>query len=122
MTETNATIGQRGEELAISYLRKNGFLIASRNWRAGRYEIDVVAQKMGITHLIEVKTRKAGSLVSPEASITSAKANAMRHAARAYVGQNHIVGEVSIDLVAIDMFPDGSHHLRFIEQAVEFGW
>lgn len=122
MTETNATIGQRGEQLAISYLRKNGFLIASRNWRAGRYEIDVVAQKMGITHLIEVKTRKAGSLVSPEASITPAKASAMRRAARAYVGQNRIVGEVSIDLVAIDMFPDGSHNLRFIEQAVEFGW
>ena len=97
-------------------------MIVSRNWRSGRYEIDIVAQKCGTTHLVEVKTRKAGSLISPEASITSIKANAMRRAARAYVGQQRVRDEISIDLVAIDIFMDGSHQIRYIEQAVEFGW
>ena len=120
--ETKAAIGQRGEELSVRYLRDQGFLIVARNWRAGRYEIDIIARKMGMIHLVEVKTRKAGSLISPEASITPAKASAMRRAARAYVGQSRVMDEVSIDLVAVDMFPDGSHHIRFIAEAVEFGW
>ena len=52
--ETKAAIGQRGEELAVRYLRDRGFLIVARNWRAGRYEIDIVARKMGMIHMVEV--------------------------------------------------------------------
>ena len=36
-------IGRRGEEAAVEYLRREGFRICARNWRNGRYEIDVVA-------------------------------------------------------------------------------
>ena len=61
-----ATTGTRGEAIATEYLRQNGYLICNRNWRSGHYEIDIVATKLGITHIIEVRTRKAGSLLSPE--------------------------------------------------------
>lgn len=114
--------GSLGEEAATTYLRQNGYLICDKNWRQGRYEIDIVAQKGGIVHLVEVKTRRAGSLLKPEETITPTKAAAMRKAAAAYLAQRRIMGEVEFDLVAIDLFPDGTYDLRFIPNIVEFGW
>ena len=119
---STAEIGRRGEEAATAYLRGNGFLICDKNWRSGRYEIDIVAQRYGITHFIEVKTRKVGSLVKPEDSITSNKTSALRHAVAAYIAQRHIIGDIEIDLVAVDMFPDGSCDIRFIENIAEHSW
>lgn len=115
-------IGQQGEDIAVEYLRSEGYLIAARNWRSGRYEIDIVAERQGMTHLIEVKTRRAGSLLTPEATITQAKASALHRAASAYVAQCRVRGEVEFDLLAVDMFPDGSYDVRFIRNIAEFGW
>ncbi len=119
---TNAQTGQRGEDLAIEYLRSNGYMICARNWRQGRYEIDIVAQRHGVTHIVEVKTRGTGSLLSPEQTITPTKAAALRKAAGAYISQNRVLGEVEFDLVAIDILPDDSYSIRFIPNCIEFGW
>lgn len=117
-----ATTGAKGEAIATDYLRQNDYLICNRNWRSGHYEIDIVATKLGITHIIEVRTRKAGSLLSPEKTITAAKAESIRKAAAAYLQQMRIRGEVMFDLIAIDMFPDGSYDVRMINDIVESGW
>lgn len=119
---TTAQTGRRGEALAVEYLRERGFLVCAQNWRSGRYEIDIVAERQGITHFVEVRTRRAGALLSPEATITAAKSEAIRRAAKAYLTQCRVVGEVAFDLLAVDIFPDGSHDIRFIEDVVEFGW
>ena len=119
---SRAETGIRGEEIATNYLRQNGYLIYYRNWRCGRYEIDIVATKQGITHIIEVRTRRAGALLSPEKSITTAKAESLRKAASAFLRQTHTMGEVEFDLIAIDILPDGSHDVRFISDILQPGW
>ena len=115
-------IGHRGEDIAVEYLRAKGYMIAARNWRSGRYEIDIVAERGGITHIVEVRARRAGALLSPEATITQSKATAMRRAASAYLAQCRVRGEVEFDLLAIDIFPDDSYDVRFVPNVVEFGW
>ena len=119
---TTIQIGHRGEDIAVDYLRSEGYLIAARNWRSGRYEIDIVAERMGVTHLIEVKTRRAGSLQTPESTITQSKISALHRAAAAYMAQCRVRGEVEFDLLAIDMFADGSYDVRFIRNVAEFNW
>lgn len=114
--------GRRGEQIAVEYLRRNGFLICHRNWRSGRYEIDIVAEKSGITHIVEVKTRRAGALAAPEQCITPSKSAALRRAAEAYMAQTRLRGEMEFDLIAVDMFPDGRYDVRHIANAVEMGW
>ena len=114
--------GRRGEDIAVEYLREAGYLIASRNWRSGRYEIDIVAEKDGVTHLVEVKTRRAGALLSPEATITHHKVASLHRAASAYLAQCRVRGEVEFDLLAVDIFPDNSYDVRFIRNIAEFGW
>ena len=50
-------IGARGEEIATEWLRARGYMIVSRNWRDGRYEVDIIAQRGFSLHFVEVKTR-----------------------------------------------------------------
>lgn len=119
---TTAQIGRRGEDVAVGYLRSRGYMICAQNWRSGRYEIDIVAERDGVTHFVEVRARRAGSLLSPEATINATKANAIRRAASAYLRQCRVMGEVAFDLLAVDVFPDGNYDVRFVQDAVEFGW
>lgn len=49
-------IGRIGEDLAVSFLKKEKYRIMDRNYWKPYGEIDIVAQKGGITHFVEVKT------------------------------------------------------------------
>jgi putative endonuclease len=52
--------GRRGEEMAVEYLKKEGFQILERNWRVAGGEIDIIAVKDGVIHFVEVKSGKIG--------------------------------------------------------------
>lgn len=114
MTSTKAITGTRGEDVAVEYLRQRGYLLCERNWRCGRYELDIIARKDYTTHIIEVKTRSVTGLSSPEDAITPGKMRSIRRAASLYLAQHRIDEEVSFDLIAIDLYPDGSHDIRLI--------
>ncbi len=118
MLTSQAITGANGEDAAIEYLRRNGFLICDRNWRNGQYEIDIIAQRHYVTHIIEVKTRSVSSYQTPEKSITPTKIKSMRRAAALYLAQHRIRTEVMFDLVAIDLFPDGTYDIRLIENII----
>lgn len=49
-------IGVIGEQLATKYLENKGFYILDRNYRKKWGELDIVAEKEGIIHIVEVKT------------------------------------------------------------------
>ena len=51
-------LGAAGEELAVAWLRAHGFIIMDRNWRMGRYELDIVAARGDRVHFVEVKLRR----------------------------------------------------------------
>lgn len=110
-----AETGQLGEQLVTGYLRTNGFLILERNWRVGRYEIDIIALKNECIRFIEVKTRSAGNWGSAEDAITPQKLNSLRRAATAYLSRTRSHCEFQFDLAAVDIHPDGSSEIRYTE-------
>ncbi len=118
----SALIGAQGEAEAVDYLRRKGFYIRERNWRNGRYEIDIIAEKWGVIHFVEVKTRKAGGWTTPEQSITREKFASLRHAASAYLGIVHHRGEHQFDVIAIEMLDMKVIELRYIEKAMHSSW
>ncbi len=115
-------IGSMGEKAAVKWLRQRGYMIRDLNWRNGRYELDIVAEKLYITHFIEVKTRRIDGLTTPEEAITKEKFNALVKAARSYIAQYHINTEYQFDLVAVDVSTNGELNIRMIEKAMEFRW
>jgi putative endonuclease len=97
-------------------------VIVARNWRSGRYELDIVAHRGDTIHFVEVKTRDAGGLTSPEEAMTSAKQRSFRLAVQAWLAQNPTDLEPQMDLIAIDTSPDGAMEIRYIPEAVISRW
>ncbi len=52
-------LGRRGERAAEKYLRRNGYRIVARNFRAAGAEIDLVAMDGETLVFVEVKTRRS---------------------------------------------------------------
>lgn len=122
MITEQANIGKLGEKAAMKWLRERGYLIRDLNWRNGRYELDIVAERWETIHFVEVKSRKAGGFTTPEQAMTRDKVAALMKAVRSYLAQHHVEGDWQIDLVAVDVYPDASVEIRLIERAVEFRW
>jgi putative endonuclease len=114
--------GAIGEQAAVDYLRQNGFMIVERNYRVGRSEIDIIASRYDELHFVEVKTRKFSSMTAPEEAINEQKMRAMRRAASAYMAQHRSVLEPKFSLIAIDIIGDRVESLRFVEDALQYGW
>lgn len=110
--------GMMGEQMAISWLRSNGYIIHDTNWRYKRYEIDIVAYKQGLLHFIEVKTRKFGGLSSPEEALDRSKINAFVTAVKAYCRFKNVIYEVQYDLIAIDTYRFRDWALRHYERVI----
>lgn len=115
-------LGAAGEELAVGWLRAHGFLIMDRNWRMGRYELDIVAARGERVHFVEVKLRRAGGLTQPEEAMTAAKGRALLRAANCYIEARGVTLDCQIDLVAVDLMPDGSAQVRYVPDAVPLRW
>lgn len=111
------TLGQRGEEAAMQYLRERGYLIHERNWRAGSHEIDLVAEHWDTLHFVEVKTRRTGSLQSPAEAMTPSKIRALSQAMRDYLAEHRIRLNVSFDVCTVIAHPDGRMDIDLIENA-----
>lgn len=81
--------GKRGERLAAWYLFFHGYRILDRNWRCGRYEIDIVAKerRTGVLVFAEVKTRSGTDFGLPRDAVTPKKRLFLTRAAQGYLKQ-----------------------------------
>ncbi|MBR4968852.1 MAG: YraN family protein [Alistipes sp.] len=114
--------GALGEQAAVDYLRRNGFMIVERNYRVGRSEVDIIATRRDELHFVEVKTRKYGSMTAPEEALTEQKARALQRAASAYLAQSGSPLEPRFSLIAVEMVGERVEALRFVEDALQYGW
>ena len=74
-------LGEEGEELAVKWLKENGYEVLHRNWRHSHYEIDIIALKNNMLHFVEVKARKNSPFGHPEDSVTKKKFKNLQKAA-----------------------------------------
>lgn len=120
-----ARIGRIGEEAAIRHLRSQGLRMVVHNWREGHYELDIIAERWGVLHFVEVKTRQADGLTRPELAITEQKSRSLRRAASAFLARQRIRYEgydVQFDLVAVYHNEEQIVAIDWIERAIEANW
>lgn len=118
----NIERGRQGEQAAAEYLLEHGFEILHRNWRSGHYELDIVAVRDGVLHVVEVKCRKKDSLTAPEEALTPAKQRSLLRAAAGYAALYRIESDVRIDLVAVEMDENSEFEIRYVPDAVIPRW
>jgi putative endonuclease len=95
-------LGQRGEGIARRHLRRCGYLILARNYRASGAEVDLVALDASQLVFIEVKARSDHEAGLPQEAVDDHKREQIRRAAEAYVTSRRAQGvETRFDVIAI---------------------
>ncbi len=96
-------LAREGEEIACHYLKKLGYKIIDRNFRARNTEIDIVAIKDKTLVIIEVKTRTSDRFGTPLESINYFKLRSLTKAAEHYkVTHKNLPELLRIDAVSVD--------------------
>ena len=106
--------GKQGEDMAAKWLLANGFSILHRNWRYGYYEIDIIAFKHPVLHIIEVKLRNHSRYSQPEDSVTKKKFRRLQKAAGQFLFLHPTYKWIQYDVVAITIFSNKEPEVYFI--------
>lgn len=93
--------GKIGEELARTYLLKNGYKILDINWVFNHKEIDIVAQHDNKIIFVEVKTRSNTVFELPKEAVTIKKQKNLVYAADGYLQQKEIELESRFDIISV---------------------
>lgn len=108
--------GQTGEDMAIAFLEVLGYRILERNWRFRRFEVDIIAAKNDILHIVEVKTKKGSRGGYPESRVDHRKFKFLQAASDAYRHKHPQWQMLQFDIVSITLQPGaGEPELFFIE-------
>lgn len=112
-------LGDRGENVAAQYLRKQGYKIIVRNFRCELGEIDIIARDGKTLVFVEVKTR-AYDDPQPEDQVNLHKQQQLTKAAKLYLSRYGIPQPPArFDVVAI-VWPNGREpQIRHIPGAFE---
>lgn len=94
-------LGKEGEAEATAYLQDRGYTILHRNWRSGRFELDIVAQKDKELIVTEVKTRRNEDYGLPEEAVTARKIRHIVASTDAYLKRFEIDLPVRFDIITI---------------------
>lgn len=116
MAEHNE-LGVKGEKIAQAYLKKEGYTVLAVNWRAHKFEIDIIAQRAKQIVFVEVKTRSTNQFGKPEESVDTYKERHLLNGAEYYLNKHDIDLEARFDIISIVM-DNESHQLKHIESAL----
>ncbi len=97
-------LAREGEEIAAKYLKKSGYKILDRNFRARNTEIDIVAIKDKTLIFVEVKTRTSEKFGTPLESINYFKLKSLVKAAEHYkISHSRLPEAMRIDAISVDL-------------------
>ncbi len=104
-------IGEKGEGVAARYLEKKRYIVVNRNYRRKWGELDIIAQKDGILHFVEVKTVSRVSWggrfeqevnnYRPEDNMHPWKLKRLSRAIQTYLLENKSEAEWQFDLICV---------------------
>ena len=95
--------GQQGEELAVRFLKKNGFHILTRNYRCRLGEIDVIAEQDDQLVFVEVRSLRSAAMYLPEETINAQKQQRLSRAALTYIQAHGLEDRAArFDVIAVE--------------------
>jgi putative endonuclease len=111
-------LGDKGEDLAVKHLKKNGYRILARNYKAPTGEIDIIADDRGILVFIEVKTRTDDLFGKPEEAVNMKKQHKIKRTALHYMSRLKKEQPSRFDIVSVHI-RGKARKIEHIEDAFE---
>lgn len=99
--------GTYGELLAEVYLEEQGYQLQAKNYQCRLGEVDLIAEKDGCLHFVEVKTRKQNDAFRPAEAVNRTKQEHLWKAAQVYLKE---VGK-EYDAICFDVMEVEVNHL-----------
>ncbi len=108
--------GNKGEKIALQFLKKKGYDILETNWFYGHKEIDIVAFKDNELIIVEVKTRSSNYFGEPYEFVDRKKQLFLIEAANGYLEEKGLDLPVRFDVISI-LIRNGKTEIFHIENA-----
>lgn len=121
--DDNKSIGERGENIAVAYLKGERMTIIERNFRCKSGEVDIVAREGKTFVFVEVKTRRTLSFGSPQLAVTSFKQRQISKAALTWLAKKKL-NDVSarFDVIAILLRDHETPEIEHIRNAFDLAY
>lgn len=109
----NVRRGRMGEDAALEYLLKRGYVYRDRNYRAQRCEIDLIVMDEGTLVFVEVKSRMGTRLGLGREAVTKSKQQNIIKAAEAYALEKKLEDcFMRFDVIEVDLNDMKIEHIR----------
>ena len=110
-------LGIKGEEIAVCYLKKEGYKILARNWFYDHKEVDIIAKQGDEIVIVEVKTREGDYFEEPWEAVSTRKIRNLVEVADAWLNQHEINLETRFDVISIIFSDDVKYELTHFPDA-----
>lgn len=120
---TRQQTGNRGENIAQTYLTSLGWQILHCNWRCAQGEIDVAAMDGDELVIVEVRTRRGkAALQRALESVDVPKQSRLMELAEMYRGENlaNPAQPLRIDVVGVALQIDGTAYIEHVRDALQW--
>ena len=97
----NKKLGKEGENIAVKYLKSNGYKILERGYKNPFGEVDIIASKEEVIAFIEVKTRLNENYGAPSEAVDRKRREKYLRAAEYYFYGKQIDVTVRFDIIEI---------------------
>ena len=97
----NQALGKQGEQLAMDYLKEQGYQIVRRNYRYLQAEIDIIARKKDQLVVVEVKFRQRNFFEDLSQTVNKKKRNLLIMAADQFIQSHELDLELRFDVITI---------------------
>jgi putative endonuclease len=122
MTDKRISVGKCGENIAIDFLKKNGYRILENNFRCRFGEIDIIAMEGKNISFVEVKTRTDNRFGSPKSAVDFRKQRKLSKMALLYLTQKRLIDyPARFDVVSIRKI-DRQTDIELVKNAFELCW
>ncbi len=116
MADLRRQFGNSGEAMAVTYFLDQGFCLVMRNWLCRLGEIDLIVERDGVVHFVEVKTRRSMTYGYPEESITPTKRRKLARTIEMYLrGLPSPPLKYQVDALAITILPGSKPEFHYVE-------
>ncbi len=94
-------LGKWGEDVAATYLERQGYTIMERDWKSGHRDLDIIALDGDTVVFVEVKTRSNRMFTDPEIAVDYQKIRHLQQAANHYIKYRHINHDIRFDIITV---------------------
>lgn len=123
-TPEHLATGLKGEDAALFFLRRKGYIVVARRWASGDRpgDIDLIAWQGPLLCIVEVKTRTAQDMTPAETAVDRHKRYTLRRLANQYLRQLPLPERppVRFDIISVYLVPGRPREFVHFENA--FGW